>query len=304
MRNRQAHAFIRASGRVCYNIAAMATNSPAPRKTAAVTGAASGIGLAYCIALAGRGFDLILIDRDAPAVAELLARLKREFPAISAEACVADLTDPADLDRTAAVLAGCGSLELLVNGAGFGTKEMFIDTVPAMQQKMIDLHVKASVALARAALPGMVARDSGGVINIASVAALVRFPGQCTYTATKMFLVAFTECLQVELDQMGARKVRVQALCPGNTHTAFNDTETMRGYDPGRMPEFMWMTAERLVELSLAALERGSGVYIPLLRNRIYCFVFGNPIMIRTLRFLRKTGVTEKIMSLVGRRKA
>jgi hypothetical protein len=281
----------------------MATNSPSSRKTAAVTGAASGIGLAYCIALAGRGFDLILIDRAAAAAAELAARLRREYPAIAAEICVADLTDTTDLDRTAALLAACGTLELLVNGAGFGTKEIFTETIPATQQKMIDLHVKASVALARAALPGMVARNSGGIINIASVAALVRFPGQCTYTATKMFLVAFSECLAVELDQMGASNVRVQALCPGNTHTSFNDTETMRGYDPGRMPEFMWMTPDRLVELSLGALERGSGTYIPLLRNRVYCFVFGTPIMIRTLRFLRKTGITEKIMGLLGRRK-
>lgn len=272
--------------------------SPSAR-TAAVTGAASGIGRAFCLALAQRGYDLILVDRSGPAAAELAAKLKGDFDGITAHACVADLTEPLELERVAKTLRERPGLALLVNGAGFGTCGTFIETDFGAQAKMIDLHVLATVTLCRAVLPGMAARDAGGIINIASIAAFTRFPGACVYTATKIFLVAFTECIEVELDQMGARNVRVQALCPGNTRTAFNDTEAMRSVDPNRLPAFMWMTPERLVDLSLAALARGSGTYIPLMRNRLYCFVFGNRLIIRSLRLLRRLGVTEAILRVL-----
>jgi short-subunit dehydrogenase len=278
-------------------------NPPAePRKkTAAVTGAASGIGRAFCLALARRGYDLILIDRSRAAAEELADKVKAEFPGITAEPCVADLTIPEQLEMAATTVRECPSLELLMNGAGFGTCGMFIETEFAAQKRMLDVHVTASVTLCRAALPGMVARDSGGIINIASINAYTRFPETVMYTATKMFLVAFTECIQVELEKMGARNVRVQALCPGQTRTAFTETQEMKGFDPSRVPAFMWMTPDTLVELSLARLARKSGTYIPLLRNKLFCFVFGNRLINELLVFLRKYGVLESILRLFRR---
>jgi short-subunit dehydrogenase len=264
-------------------------------KTAAVTGAASGIGRAFCVELARRGYGLILIDRSLDAAKELAGRL--EGP--TAQVCGVDLTETTGLEQAAAMVRECATLELLVNSAGFGTQGNFVETDFAAQRKMIDLHVTASVTLCRAALPRMVANNAGGIINVGSVAALTRFPDAAVYTASKMFLVAFTECLEAELDRMGAGNVRVQALCPGNTRTAFNDTEAMKGYDASRMPGFMWMTPERVVELALERLAERSGTYVPLFRNQVYCALFGNRVVNRALRALRKAGVTEAILRIL-----
>jgi len=187
---------------------------------------------------------------------------------------------------------------MLVNAAGFGTCGNFFETDFAMQKKMIEVHVMAAVTLCRAALPGMIARNSGGIINIASINAFTRFPETAIYSATKMFLVAFTECIQAELDKVGAKNVAVQALCPGQTHTAFTETKEMRGFDPSRVPSFMWTTPDALVELSLARLARGSGTYIPRLRNKLFCMVFGSRLIDRILVFLRKYGVLEKVLAI------
>ena len=229
---------------------------------------------------------------------ELAAKLNAEFSGINAEACVADLTKQEELLRVATVLSERASLQLLINGAGFGISRPFVEAEMSVHRQMIELHVLASVTLCRAVLPAMVAHDAGGIINIGSASAFTRFPGTAIYTATKMFLVAFTEVLEAELAKLGARSVRVQALCPGETRTPFTESETMRGYDASRVPWFMWMTPEALVELSLGALERKSGTYIPLLRNRLYCFVFGNRLINRILVVLRKYGVLEAILRM------
>jgi len=272
-----------------------------PRKTAAITGAAGGIGRAFCAALARQGFDLILLDHASGPVTELAARLNAEFEGMTALACVADLTQPEDLDRAAALVKQCATLELLINGAGFGSYGTFIETDYAVQLKMMQLHVIATVRLCRVALPGMVARGAGGVINIASISAFTRFPEISIYGPSKLFLVGFTECLQVELHKIGASRVRVQALCPGQTRTPFTETAGMRSFDSSRVPWFMWMSAEHLVELSLKALARRSGTFIPLWRNRLFCFVFGNPLVTRPLCFLRKLGVLEAILRFLRR---
>jgi short-subunit dehydrogenase len=240
-----------------------------------------------------------LIDRSQEGATELAGKLEKEFAGVKAEVCAVDLANAEGLQRAAKAVSGRPTLELLVNSAGFGTRGSFVETEFAAQRKMIELHIIASVTLCRAALPGMAARNTGGIINVASVAALTRFPEAAVYTASKMFLVAFTECLEVELDNMGAHNVRVQALCPGNTRTAFNETDAMRGIDVSRMPDFMWMTPEELVELSLERLGRKSGTYVPLFRNQVYCFLFGNRFIIQVLRVMRKAGISEGILRII-----
>jgi hypothetical protein len=279
-------------------------NPPSPNsKTAAVTGAASGIGKAFCEAFARAGYDLILIDRSPAATEEFAAKLKAAFPNARIDTCVGDLLEPDDLERAAEMVASCATLERLVTAAGFGITANFSDTTFAKQKALIDIHVVASVRMCHAALQTMIPRDSGAIINISSISAFTRFPQTATYCGAKMFLIGFTESLAVELQKMGLRNIKLQALCPGQTRTAFPLSEDMRGFDPNRVPAFLWMTPEALVELSLARLERGSGTYIPHLKNKLYVFVFGNPIVTLLLNFLRKFGILEMALALFRRRK-
>lgn len=296
------HIFSSGTAGGCYDPARMTKPAGEWRRTAAVTGAGSGIGRAFCIALAREGYDLILIDRSAEAISTLAVELCAEHKGITADLCAADLTLAKELETTAERLRGCGNLHTLVNAAGFGISGTFLDADFALQKNMIELHILATVALCRASLPGMVVRNTGGIINVASIAAFTRFPENSIYTASKMFLVAFTECLDLDLHKAGAGNIRVQALCPGQTRTPFVKTAALRGFDPSRIPSFMWMEPEQVVDLSLRALKKKSGTYIPMFRNRIFARVFGNRAVIRLLRVLRKFGLLEKCLELKNKR--
>ena len=124
---------------------------------------------------------------------------------------------------------------------------------------MHKLHVLAPLHLTRAALPGMVKRNQGAVINVSSVAGFFRSQGNASYCATKGWLNDFTEALFLELKAVGSA-VKVQALCPGFTHTEFHDT---MGVSKGSVPRSLWMPADFVVKESLRGLERGKLFVIP-----------------------------------------
>jgi short-subunit dehydrogenase len=224
-----------------------------PQGTALVTGASAGIGREFCRQLARRGYDLILVARDAERLEAVAAELEAR-DGIGVEVLPADLAWDGELDRVAARLAGAAGLTLLVNNAGFGTTGAFADSPPELQERMARLHVVAPVRLTRAALPGLIARGRGGVINVSSVASFIYAPGSANYCATKAYLTTFSEGLGAELAGTG---VRVQALCPGFTRSEFH---RRMGPGAGDRPAFMWMTAEAVVRASLAQLDRGGPV--------------------------------------------
>jgi len=226
-----------------------------------VTGASAGIGEAFARALARDGWDLLLVARRRPR----LQRLARELEAVhevGAEVVASDLTKPAGLAAVERRLAGEPRLELLVNDAGMGDFAPFARTDRARTDAEIRLNALALVRLTHAALPGLLRRRRGAVINVSSTAAFAPCPGFAIYGATKAFVNSFTEALHEELRGTG---VRVQALCPGLTHTEiFEQAEV----DVGRLPSFLWMEADRVVAESLAALDRGPVVFVPGLGNR------------------------------------
>jgi short-subunit dehydrogenase len=166
------------------------------------------------------------------------------------EVLVADLTQAVALRTVEERVAKDYALELLVNNAGFGTTAPFATLNPDREEAEILLNVIALVRLTRAALPGMIARNRGAIINVSSMAAFVPGPYDATYGATKAFVNSFTEALYEEL--RGTR-VHVQALCPGFTHTEF---QQRAGLDVSALPAYIWMTPEAVVEASLAALRR------------------------------------------------
>ena len=223
------------------------------RPLALVTGASSGIGAAFARKLAARGYGLLLVARRRDRLEELGSELG------NAEIIAADLTDGAQLRRLEERIAGETHLELLVNNAGFGTLGRFWEADLESQDRMHRLHILAVARLTHAALPGMVSRGRGAVINVSSVAAFFHNPFNVSYGATKAWMNSFTEALSVELRSVGS-PVRVQALCPGFTTSEFHDT---LGIDRDAIPRWLWMPADYVVESSLRGLDRGSIIVIP-----------------------------------------
>ncbi len=230
------------------------------RPVALITGASSGIGETFARNLAARGYDLILVARRA----EKLHAVAASLP-VQSEIVVADLAEPAGVQAVERAVEACPRLELLVNNAGFGTLKRFWQASVESQEQMHRLHVLAVVRLTHAALRGMVTRNCGAVINVSSVAAFGQTEGNVSYCATKTWLNAFTQGLDIEL--RGAKSaVQVQALCPGYTLSEFHDT---LGVNRGNIPGFLWLRADDVVKASLQGLERRQIIVIPGLIYRI-----------------------------------
>lgn len=221
-----------------------------------VTGASVGIGAAFARRLARDGHDLGLVARRARPLEQLAAELEAAH-GIHARVIAADLTDAAALREVERALAHDTHLALLVNNAGFGTNGAFAGLDADREEEEIRLNVVALARLTRAALPGLVRRGHGGVINVSSMAGFQAAPFNATYGATKAFVNSFTEALHEELRGSG---VRVMALCPGFTRTEF---QQRAGIDASGIPSLAWMSAEAVVEAALQGYRRGDVVCVP-----------------------------------------
>ncbi|MGZ8376354.1 MAG: SDR family NAD(P)-dependent oxidoreductase [Gemmatirosa sp.] len=232
----------------------MSASTPS-RPLAVVTGPTAGIGRAFADRLAARGHDLLLVSRDATRLRQVADELAARH-GIAAEIAAHDLTDPAQVEALATALAARPHVDVLINNAGFGTLGTLLRTDPAAQAAMIQLHCATPLRLVQAALPGMVARRAGLIVNVCSVAAFVTGPGNATYSGTKAFLRVATDGLSAELTGTG---VQVQALCPGFTRTEFHDR---MGFAPSNIPRALWMTPDAVVDASLRAADRGGPVTV------------------------------------------
>ena len=143
--------------------------SPAAR--ALVTGASSGIGAAFATRLARDGYDLVLVARRRERLESLAIELRDKF-GVRADVLAADLTDPGGLAEVEAHVAHDESLRMLVNNAGFGGYNPFTSIDPQVIDDLVSIHIRAVARLTRAALPGMVSRGVGSVVNVASLLAL------------------------------------------------------------------------------------------------------------------------------------
>jgi uncharacterized protein len=237
---------------------------------ALITGASSGLGAEFARALAARGLDLVLVARRRDRLAELAHSLEAHYH-VRAEVIEADLaTDPgvAAVERHIAELP---DLDYLINNAGFGVMGRFWEVDVAAQDKMHRLHVLATVRLTHAALGGMLARNRGGIVNVSSVAGFTQNPGSVSYAATKCWMNSFTEGLYLDLGSARSA-VRVQALCPGFTHTEFH---LAAGMDKALVPRWLWLDAGFVVAESLNGLERGEWLVIPSRRYRWFARLYG-----------------------------
>lgn len=233
------------------------------RQLAVITGASAGMGVEFARQLAAQSYDLLLVARRLDRLEHVCGEI-RGAQRVNCEAMAADLTNEADLSRLDEKLRAAPNLGLLVNNAGFGTLGKFHKSSIESQDQMHRLHVMATMRLCHAALPSLIERDCGGIINVSSVAAFVTSAGSISYCATKAWMNRFTEGLAMELKLAGSH-VRVQALCPGYTRTEFHQTLKM---DTAGIANWMWLPAERVVRESLDGLRGGKLIVIPGRRYR------------------------------------
>lgn len=223
---------------------------------ALVTGASSGLGAVYADRLAKRGFDLIVVARDASRLEALSRRISAEAGR-SVTPFPADLTDQGDLARVERLLRENDSISMLVNNAGIGAVTPLLETDIHKVENLISLNVSALTRLTYAAAPAFVRRGRGTIINIASTVSVSPETLNGVYGATKAYVVALTRSLEHELSDKG---IRIQAVLPGATATDFWD-KTGLSYE--NLPESIVMSTEDVVDAALAGLDQGENVTIP-----------------------------------------
>lgn len=232
-----------------------------PHRTALVTGGSAGIGGAFARRLAADSYALVLVARDR-------ARLQEQADALADRHGVPVEVLPADLateDGIAAVAGriAAGPVDLLVNSAGISLNRSFLQSSAEAEERLLWLNVHAVMRLTLAALPGMVQRRHGGVVNLSSVAGFAAVMPGSTYSASKAWVTNFSESVALSVRRYG---VRVLALCPGYVRTEFHQRA---GIDMSRTPSRLWLDADRVAADGLRALAEGRTVRVVDWRYRV-----------------------------------
>jgi short-subunit dehydrogenase len=229
-------------------------------KTALITGASSTFGAAYARGLAERGHDLILVGRKEGRLRSVAADVV-ERTRVDVQILVADLADPVQLAQVEERLRTDESIDTLVNSAGAAKFAPIAGFDPTDIGVQVALNITAPTRLVAAAVGGMTQRGRGTIVNVSSALAFFILPVSAVYSATKGYVLTFTQALRQELSDSG---IRVQAVIPGAMHTEFWDGS---GFALSGFPDANVMSPEDAVAAALAGLDAGEPVTIPSLEN-------------------------------------
>jgi uncharacterized protein len=225
-----------------------------------ITGASAGLGAEFARQCRKRGDELVLVARRKDRLEALAAELG------SCHVIAADLASPGAPAKLLEEVAGLGlEVETLINNAGFGAAGAFVEAPPERLLEMIDLNVRSLTELCRLALPPMLERRRGAILNVASTAAFQAGPYSAVYYATKAYVLSLSEALYEECKGRG---VRVSALCPGPTATEFFE---VAGSPNGRLAK-MATDPGAVVAAGLAGLARGRPITVPGIANKVGAF--------------------------------
>ncbi|HZF95614.1 MAG TPA: SDR family oxidoreductase [Allosphingosinicella sp.] len=229
-----------------------------PRPATLITGASAGLGALFARECAARGDEVILVARRRDRLEALAAELGGK-----AHVLAADLAAPGAGEALFVEAERRGLfVETLINNAGFGLAGRFAALPADGQLEMIDLNVRLLTQLCRLALPPMIARRRGFILNVASTAAFQAGPNMAVYYATKAFVLSLTEALHQEAKGSG---VHVTALCPGPTATEFFD---VAGAGGGRLAKIA-VEPLGVVRAGLAGLARNRAIVVPGAANKV-----------------------------------
>ena len=240
----------------------MALPPPDADSTCLVTGASSGIGADIARALVARGHGVTIVARRTERLEKLAAEL-RDRKGVRVEIVACDLGDADARQRMRAEVEERGlTVEVLVNNAGFGSAGRFDRLDLERELEMVRLNAEAVVDLCGRYVTAMVQRGRGAVLNVASTAAFQPLPRQATYSASKAFVLTFTDALHEDLAGTG---VTATTLCPGPVKTEFLSTA---GLDWEGLPDFIWSESAVVAEAGVQGLEKGRRVVVPGVVNR------------------------------------
>lgn len=240
-------------------------------KTACITGATSGIGAAYAEEFAKQGYNLIITGRRASKINHFATYLLKQYK-IQIEVILADFTESKMVDLLAAKLRSMPNLEVLVNNAGYGSEGYFHEGKPSAELAKLQVSDSTAIKLCHAVIPNMIKTAKGIIINVSSISACFPAPGAAMYSATRAFLISFSESLHLELSGTG---VKIQVICPGTTKTDFHEKI---GFDPedyyknrGLMKA---LTTEQVIRASFINLKKDKVICIPGVFNYFTWVVF------------------------------
>ncbi|HEY5008584.1 MAG TPA: SDR family oxidoreductase [Caulobacteraceae bacterium] len=256
------------------------------RRLCLVTGASAGIGQAFARIFASHGYDVALTARRGERLEQLAEEIRLRY-GVETLAIPADLGDPAAAAHLIETLAANGRVvDALVNNAGYGLRGNYAATAWDEERAFLQVLLIAVCELTHKLLPGMIERRFGRIVNVASLAGLTPgAPGRTLYSATKSFLVKFSESLHLETRDQG---VHVSALCPGLTYSEFHDTNQTRESLERLTPDWLWLGADEVAAAGYEAVEA----------NRIIC-VPGAPN--KAIAVLAKLAPEDWAMALMGR---
>ena len=227
-------------------------------RVALITGASAGIGEAFAELFAAEGFDVVITARREERLRAVQTRLRQY--GVRVEVIVTDLERPEAPEQLCAELeARRLKIDVLVNNAGYGIAGSFLRSSWDVHARFLQIMVTAVAELTYRLLPGMIERQYGRVINVASLAGLVPAPaGHTLYAAAKGFVIKFSESLGHEVRGHG---VLVAAVCPGFTYSEFHDVTGTRAM-MNKMPRWMWMSAADVARRGYDAVMAGESIVV------------------------------------------
>lgn len=248
---------------------------------AVITGASSGIGEQFAYQLAATGYHCILIARREAKLQLIVEHIRSKGG--EAEYIIADLCSAEQTEKVSQILRS-RPVDLLVNNAGVGSYGFYPETNIDHEAAMLQLNIQSVVTLTRAVLPAMIKRRSGGIIQVASVVAFQPTPFMASYSASKTFVLHYSEAIGRELRPLG---IHVMALCPGGTATEF----VARAQVSGKLQSFFTMSPQEVVSQAIRAFQQKKPVYITGKKNWL---------MSQFYRILPRGWVTQIAMKIVS----
>ncbi len=232
-------------------------------KTALITGASAGIGAEFARQLSAKGANLVLVARRVDRL-DILAQELTKKHGIN---CTVIAMDLSDTTASASLFEATHKIEvdILVNNAGYALKSTFSRVALKDISDQLQVMLTSLTELCHWYLPGMIHRQYGRIINVASLAAFTPDFSGSLYPPIKAYVLRLSRSLSLELRKTN---VNVTALCPGYTYSEFHDVQGTRA-KMNRLPRFMWMDSDKVVRQGISAAEKGKSVHINGTVNRV-----------------------------------